>query len=99
MDPEGNIIPRVEDDMGEGIKDPLEEAPKGLIDALDEYDKRVKAMGKAVENKQKDPPRKRILMQLGMSIHFQGYKYRVAKILKRNRVMLKFMGELPDGVD
>lgn len=97
MDPNGKIIEHLPEDMGEGIMNPLEESPKGLYPEADEYLDKVKAMEFVA--KKKAPPRKRILMQLGMTIHFQGYKYRVAKVLKRGRIQLKFMGELPDGVE
>jgi len=98
MNPENKIIPHLLEDMGEGIMNPLEESPKGLYPEADAYQDYVQDYVKTMKEvtEKKAPPRRRILMQLGMSIHFQGYEYRVTKVLKRGRIMLKFMGELPD---
>ena len=46
MDAEGRIIPVVEDDMGEGFKDPIED-----LEALVEDYKMLKAEGEAEEKK------------------------------------------------
>ena len=122
MDANGNIIPMVEDDQGEGIMDPLDdhvidlerkaeellkelttgEELKDIIEPLN-YDKQkeeiLKELSKADLAQKGSPPQPKphkMLMQVGMSIHFYGFEYVVTKIMKRGRVMLKLMGELPD---
>lgn len=43
----------------------------------------------------KSPPQ-RLKMQLGMPIDFYGYRYKVIRKMKRGRVILKLIGEIPE---
>lgn len=111
MDADGRIIPIVEGDQGEGFKDEIDphetdeyrealkkqsqlvtKGPSHGLDAPEAFDKLAKD-----QLKPKDPPPpQRILMQVGMPINFYGYQYRVTKILNRGRIMLKFLGPIPE---
>jgi len=102
MDADRNIIPIVEGDQGEGFMDPVEdyEGPgfgvpnEEPVESVKDYE----GLTEKVVNWEglKTAPHPPMLMQVGMSIHFYGFQYRVVKLLKRGRVVLKLMGRLPD---
>ena len=89
MDANGNIIPIVEGDQGEGFKDeidPFEEQAKSLMDT-------PKKQG-VLEDIQlpKPPPLQRMTIRKGMTIHFYGYAYKCTAARPNGKVTLKFKG-------
>ena len=69
----------------------LEEEKKEEL--MNDYEQLVK---KKLEAEPKAPPPRKLKMQMGMPINFHGYAYKVIKIMKRGRIVLKLMGEIPD---
>lgn len=57
---------------------------------MKEYDEAIKELTKP------EPPPQRLKMQMGMPINFHGYAYKVIKVMKRGRVILKLQGVIPD---
>ena len=113
MDADGRIIPIVEGDQGEGFKDEIDpENIDPFTKALGELTEEKLAVLKDIPKKQGlfkeladeeltnpavKPQPKRLKMELGMPITFHGYQYKVVKVLNRGRIMLKLMGEIPEG--
>ena len=100
MDAGGNIIPIVEDDMGEGFMDPIDELeiPQNYNQLPKGYDYKALVEEKLSQSQSKvetkpQPQQQKMLMQTGMSIHFYGFEYKVIKLMKRGRLTLKLIGE------
>ena len=101
MDANGNIIPIVEGDQGEGFKDEIdpmeilekqteEEAIKSKDSEKDKFEELVKK-----ELKPQPLPSQlmsRMRMQKGMRIHFYGYSYKVTAVRPNGKITLRFDG-------
>lgn len=105
MDADGRIIPVVEGDQGEGFKDEIDpQEDPSYIERVKEIRlkesleaRKVSGAIKNIMEPQRQPQPQFLKMQLGMPVIFHGYQYKVIKILKRNRILLKFLGEIPKG--
>lgn len=101
MDADGNIIPIVEDDQGEGFKDEL--PPEAFL-IEDRFDRAIEDIVLQTEGpnrptfeeivkqrqqevKPKPPPRAsaKMKMQKGMPIDFMGYRYKVISVKRNNK--------------
>lgn len=97
MDADRNIIPIVEGDQGEGFMDEIdsEEYLRAQMESnKPTYEELIQQTPKP--GSPPPPPPSPMLMQVGMSIHFYGFEYKVIKLMKRGRLILKLIGILPD---
>lgn len=105
MDANGNVIPIVENDQGEGFKDeidPLEFLNKQISEIAQEKHRdilRKELTGKdsyqeQVEKKLAQQPQQAQLMKIqkGMTIHFYGYAYKCTAARPNGKVTLKLKG-------
>ena len=100
MDANGNIIPIVEGDQGEGFKDPYEEEDDPYLKSVEDQLKKVTQLEAEKTKPQKVPEPialPRVRMQKGMRIHFYGYSYKVTAVRPNEKITLRFDGEWKGG--
>jgi hypothetical protein len=95
MDANGNIIPIVEGDQGEGFKDPYEgEDDPYLKSAKEQLNKLTRIEAEKTKPILKPEPiaSPRVRIQKGMIIHFYGFAYKCTAARPNGKVTLKFKG-------